>query len=301
MSETTDRVARAALVELAEWEGSDPVSVAKGAADVPVVFDSPHSGRFYPDDFSSVVSRKLLREYEDRFVDLLLEEAASHGITMISAHFPRAYIDPNRAPDDLDQEMLETVWPDPLSPTRHSRQGTGLIFRRMHDASLIYERHLTLEEVRRRLDGCWRPYHAALEAALAEARLHGGAVWHVNWHSMRPVGDAMTPDPGASRADFVLGDLEGTSCEPAFTAFVAERLEAMGYSVAVNHPYQGAHIVERYGQPEEGRHSLQIEINRGLYMDLATLEKIDRFDEIRRDVGRLAGELSEWAMLRQAG
>lgn len=298
MSETTDRAARAALIELAEQEGADPVNVAKGAAEVPIVFDSPHSGRYYPEDFSSVVSRKLLREYEDRFVDLLIEKAAGHGITTISANFPRAYIDPNRAPDDLDEEMLETVWPDPLTPTRHSKQGTGLIFRRMHDASPIYERHLTHEEVRRRLDGCWRPYHAALEAALHGAREHGGSVWHVNWHSMRPVGDAMTPDPGESRADFVLGDLEGASCEPAFTTFVAERLEAMGYSVAINHPYQGAYIVQRYGQPEEGQHSLQIEINRGLYMDLGTLEKIERFEDIKRDIGRLAGELAEWTRAR---
>ncbi|MGY6707253.1 MAG: N-formylglutamate amidohydrolase [Rhizobiaceae bacterium] len=298
MSETTDRAARAALIDLAENEGAEPVNIAKGAAGIPVVFDSPHSGRYYPDDFNSVVSRKLLREYEDRFVDLLIGEAAEHGVTTISAHFPRAYIDPNRAPDDIDEEMLEAVWPEPLSPTRHSRQGTGLIFRRMHDDSPIYEERLTLEEVQRRLDGCWRPYHAALETALAAAERSAGAVWHVNWHSMRPVGDAMTPDPGETRADFVLGDLQGKSCEPAFTSFMAERLEAMGYSVAINHPYQGAYIVQRHGRPEEGRHSLQIEVNRGLYMDLGTLEKIDRFDEIRRDVGRLAGELVDWAQAR---
>lgn len=292
---TTDRAAQAALIELAEREGADPVNVAKGSAEVPLVFDSPHSGRYYPEDFSSAISRNLLWEYEDRFVDLLIEEAAGHGVTTIAAHFPRAYIDPNRAPDDIDEEMLEAVWPEPLSPTIHSRKGTGLIFRRMHDDSPIYERQLTLEEVRRRLDGCWRPYHAALEAALAEAQRNVGGVWHVNWHSMKPVGDASTPDPGESRADFVLGDRQGESCEPVFTSFVAERLEAMGYSVAINHPYQGAYIVQRYGRPEVNRHSLQIEINRGLYMDPDTLNKIDRFDDIKRDIGRLAADLAKWA------
>lgn len=292
---TTDRAAQAALIELAEREGADPVNVAKGSAEVPLVFDSPHSGRYYPEDFSSAISRNLLWEYEDRFVDLLIEEAAGHGVTTIAAHFPRAYIDPNRAPDDIDEEMLEAVWPEPLSPTIHSRKGTGLIFRRMHDDSPIYERQLTLEEVRRRLDGCWRPYHAALEAALAEAQRNVGGVWHVNWHSMKPVGDASTPDPGESRADFVLGDRQGESCEPVFTSFVAERLEAMGYSVAINHPYQGAYIVQRYGRPEVNRHSLQIEINRGLYMDPDTLNKIYRFDDIKRDIGRLAADLAKWA------
>ena len=300
MSETTDRAARAALIELAEREGAEPVEIGRGAADVPLVFDSPHSGRYYPDDFSSVVSLKLLREYEDRFVDLLIQDAAAHGVTTIAANFPRAYIDPNRAPDDIDEEMLEAVWPDPLSPTRHSEQGTGLIFRRMHDESHIYDRPLTVEEVQRRLDGCWRPYHAALETALAVAGRHAGVVWHINWHSMRPVGDAMTPDPGSKRADFVLGDRQGQSCEPAFTSIVSELLEGMGYSVAINHPYQGAYIVERHGRPDEGRHSLQIEVNRGLYMDLDTLEKIERFEEVRRDIGTLAGELVAWSRTRMA-
>jgi hypothetical protein len=118
-------------------------TVAKGSPDVPLVFDSPHSGRYYPDDFRSVISQKMLREYEDRFVDLLIADAPRHGVATIAANFPRAYIDPNRAPDDIDEEMLEAVWPDPLSPTRHSEQGTGLIFRRMHDESPIYDRPLT--------------------------------------------------------------------------------------------------------------------------------------------------------------
>jgi N-formylglutamate deformylase len=301
MSEKTDSAARAALVELAKREGAEPVELAPGSSDVPLVFDSPHSGRYYPEDFRSVISQKMLREYEDRFVDLLIADAPRHGVATIGAHFPRAYIDPNRAPDDIDEEMLEAVWPDPLSPSRHSEQGTGLIFRRMHDEAHIYDRPLTVEEVRRRLDGCWRPYHAALDTALAEARSRHDAVWHVNWHSMRPVGDALTPDPGKARADFVLGDLQGGSCEPAFTAIVADRLESMGYSVAINDPYQGAYIVERHGRPEEGRHSLQIEINRGLYMDLDTLEKIDRFDEIKRDIGLLAGALVEWIRARFCG
>jgi N-formylglutamate deformylase len=301
MSENTDRTARAALVELAEREGADPVDVVKGSPAIPLVFDSPHSGRFYPDDFRSVISRKMLREYEDRFVDLLIADAPHHGVATISANFPRAYVDPNRASDDIDEEMLEAVWPAPLSPTPHSERGTGLIFRHMQDQSPIYDRLLTLEEVRRRLDGCWRPYHAALDAALAEARSRHNSVWHVNWHSMRPVGEAMTPDPGNKRADFVLGDLQGESCEPAFTSIVAEQLEAMGYSVAINHPYQGAYIVERYGKPQEGRHSLQIEINRRLYMDLGTLEKIERFAEIRTAIGRLAGELAQWTAARATG
>lgn len=301
MSENTDRAARAALIRLADSEGAEPVLIMAGSEQVPLVFDSPHSGRFYPDDFRSVISRRTLQEYEDRFVDLLIADGADRGVTTLAANFPRAYIDPNRAPDDIDEDMLDAVWPDPLTPTRHSQQGTGLIFRHMPDETPIYGAKLTVEEVNRRLDSCWRPYHAALDGAIAGARARHGAVWHVNWHSMRPVGEAMTPDPGEQRADFVLGDRQGTSCEPEFTAFIADSLQAMGYSVAVNHPYQGAYIVERHGHPREGRHSIQIEINRGLYMDLDTLEKIARFDAVRQDIGRLAGKLAEWSAARASG
>jgi N-formylglutamate deformylase len=156
----------AALSELARKEGEHPVEIREGSPEVPLVFDSPHSGRYYPVDFRPVVSLHMLREYEDRFVDLLIEQAARSGATLVMAHFPRAYVDPNRAADDIDETMLEAVWPEPVSPTRHSRLGTGLIFRTMRDESPIYDRQLTVEEVRRRIEACWRPYHFALESAL---------------------------------------------------------------------------------------------------------------------------------------
>jgi N-formylglutamate deformylase len=294
MSEAVKRSTEAALVDLAHKEGEHPVLMRTGAEDTPLVYDSPHSGRYYPEDFNSVVSLDMLREYEDRFVDLLIEDGAEHGAAVIAANFPRAYIDPNRASDDLDETMFETVWPQPLAPTRHSRSGTGLIFRKMQDHTPIYDRQLSIEEAKRRIAECWQPYHATLQSELERAMSRHGAVWHVNWHSMRPVGTSLAPDPGRERADFVLGDLQGLSCDPAFTSLVAETLEAMGYSVSINDPYQGAYIVQRYGRPEEGCHSLQIEINRALYMDLTTLEKIGRFEEIKRDIGHLSQRLAEW-------
>ncbi len=301
MSARARRETESALEHLAEREGEHPVILKAPATgiDVPLVYDSPHSGRFYPPDFRFVIGHDLLREYEDRFVDLLLGDAPDAGVVVVAANFPRAYIDPNRAADDLDEEMFETVWPHPLQPTRHSRSGTGLIFRRMQDETPIYDRRLSIEEAKRRIEECWRPYHAALEEEIAARLERHGHVFHVNWHSMRPVGGALTPDPGRSRADFVIGDLDGTSCDKAFTEAIAETLVSFGYSVAINDPYRGAYVVERHGQPRDGRHSLQVEINRGLYMDLGTLEKIDRFAEIRRDVRRLTEVLAEWARSRR--
>lgn len=296
-----DKTTEDDLDQLARQEGEQPVMVRRhlGSDEVPVVFDSPHSGRYYPDDFRPAVPLEILREYEDRFVDRLVSKAPDHGVTLIAANFPRAYIDPNRAPDDIDAEMLEAVWPEPLAPTPHSVGGTGLVFRVMRDAAPIYDRSLAIEEVRRRLEICWHPYHAALDEALAMHRKRHGRVWHLNCHSMRPVGDPTTPDPGKRRADIVLGDLFGSSCDPAFTDLVAKSLEGFGYSVAVNSPYSGAFIVARHGRPGEGSHSLQMEINRGLYMDLETLEPTAGFEPLRNDLGRLAEAVVAFARDRQ--
>jgi N-formylglutamate deformylase len=302
-TEDTRHDTEAELEQLAQSEGEQPVMVRRylGSDEVPVVFDSPHSGRFYPEDFRPAVSLDILREYEDRFVDRLVADAPNHGVTLLAANFPRAYIDPNRAPDDLDAEMLEAVWPEPIAPTNHTVGGTGLVFRVMRDTAPIYDRQLALDEVRRRLDQCWIPYHEALKSALAGHIERHGAVWHLNCHSMRPVGDASSPDPDRKRADFVLGDLFGASCAPEFTEVVAETLKGLGYSVAVNEPYSGAYIVARHGRPGDGSHSLQMEINRGLYMDLATLEETDGFAPLRADLGRLAEAVAGFARERVSG
>lgn len=284
-------------IEAADEAGM--VTLRRGEGDpAPVVFDSPHSGRTYPPGFQPLPGVEALKAYEDRFVDALLVDAPRHGVDVIAAEFPRSYIDPNRALDDLDHELLEADWPEPLAPTLHTERGVGLIFRLMHDSAPIYGEPLSLEEVKGRIEGCWLLYHETLDVALGAAQARHGAVWHVNCHSMRPVGDAMSPDPGMARADFVLGDLEGESCDPDFTRFVADTLSDLGHSVAVNDPYKGAFIVQRHGRPADGRHSLQIEINRALYMDVTTLKKHEGFERVRRDMGRFAEALAGYARER---
>lgn len=266
--------------------------------ELPLLYDSPHSGRVYPEDFLPAAEMRLLLGGEDRFVDDLVIDAPSRGATLIKALFARTYIDPNRTADDLDPHLLPEDWAEETAPSVNSERGVGLIFRLIGDAVPIYDRLLSSDEIRRRIDAYWRPYHAALEDEMARLTERFGEVLHINWHSMQPVGNALAPDPGRTRPDFVLGDLDGTSCDPALTRFVADHLSALGYSVGLNDPYKGALIVERYGKPEEGRHTLQIEINRALYMDNGTLDRTGGFADLKDDLSTFTDELAGFARAR---
>ena len=264
-------------------------------AELPAIYDSPHSGRNYPPDFIPLVPVEQLRGYEDRLVDHLIGEAPDYGILLLAANFPRAYIDPNRAIDDLDPQVVGDDWSDPLKPTPYSELGLGLVFRTGLDNKPIYERPLGRAAVMKRIDRYWRPYHEALESALKRAQQRWGAVWHIAWHSMRPMGDAQSIDPGEARPDFVISDRDGTSAEPAFTEFAAETLRALGYTVAVNHPFKGGYITQLHGRPGKGRHSLQIEMNRALYLDLETLELEPGAAALRSDLGRFSRSFAGFA------
>ncbi len=263
-------------------------------APIALVLDSPHSGESYPDDFDHQPPRAVVRRAEDTHVARLWSAAPRHGATLVEALFPRAYIDPNRSLEDIDPVLLADEWPGPLAPSRKTEQGIGLVWRVSRDGQPMYARKLAAAEVHRRIERCWRPYHEALASALDARHAQFGAVWHVDCHSMPAIGDANADDPGRERADFVLGDRDGTSCEPAFTQFVASRVRELGYSVAVNDPYKGVEIVRRHGRPAERRHSLQIEIKRTLYMDEWTLEPNDGYTKLASDLGRLVAALAAY-------
>ncbi len=264
------------------------------AGPIALVLDSPHSGESYPDDFEHRPSRAIVRQSEDTHVARLWSAAPRYGATLVEALFPRAYIDPNRSLADIDPALLADEWPDPIAPSRKTEQGIGLVWRIARNGEPMYARKLRAAEIRRRIDRCWTPYHAALASAIDERHAGFGAVWHVDCHSMPAIGDANADDRGRERADFVLGDRDGTSCEPAFTQFVALRVAAMGYRVAVNDPYKGVEIVRRYGRPLERRHSLQIEIKRTLYMDESTLEPNDGYPRLAADLERLVAALADY-------
>jgi N-formylglutamate deformylase len=257
---------------------------APRAAPIPLVFDSPHSGERYPDDFDHAPPRSLVRQAEDTHVARLWSSVTAIGATLIEAMFPRAYIDANRSLADVDLALLEDGWPEPIAPTRKTELGIGLVWRVARGGVPMYARKLRAAEVRSRIERCWRPYHDEVRAALDDAHRRFGAVWHVNCHSMPAVGDALSDDPGRERADFVLGDRDGTTCEPQFTQAVAAALRSHGYSVAINDPYKGVELVRLHGRPAERRHSLQIEIKRALYMDERTLEPNAAYARLERDL-----------------
>jgi len=261
-------------------------------APLPLVLDSPHSGTDYPADFDHLPPRMLVRQAEDTFVGELYAIAPEIGATLIEALFPRAYIDPNRNVADIDQALLAEPWPGPVTRSRKTELGIGLVWRLAQGGVPMYSRTLSVAEVERRIKRCYEPYHAAVTSAIDERHQQFGAVWHINCHSMPAVGDVMSDDPGRARADFVLGDRDGTTCEPELTAFVAKTLGAMGYKVAINDPYKGVELVRLHGRPAERRHSLQIEINRRLYLDEATLAKNAGYAKLQANLRRLLDALA---------
>ena len=191
---------------------------------IPLVLDSPHSGTIYPADFDHAAPRALVRRAEDTYVEELFASAPRVGAKLIDALFPRAYIDPNRHVADIDTALLADAWPGPVTPSRKTEQGIGLVWRLAHGGASMYGRRLSAAEVQRRIDRCYEPYHATLAVALDQRHRRFGSVWHLNCHSMPAEGDVNADDPGRARADFVLGDRDGTTCAPEFTEFVATTL-----------------------------------------------------------------------------
>lgn len=260
----------------------------------PVVFDSPHSGFVFPPDFDPVASREQIQASWDAYVDELCAGVTACGASLLAATFPRAYVDANRAVDDIDSELLDTPWPQPTHLSDHSRRGMGLIRRLARPGVPMYDRHLTVAEIESRIDDYYTPYRRALRQLVDAAWKHHGAVWHFNCHSMKSRGNAMNRFNGASRPDFVIGDRHGTTSTPALTRWVADFFMHRGYSVRINDPYAGADIIREHGDPPRRRYSLQIEINRALYMDETNCERGRGFSRIRGDMTALAGAVEEF-------
>ncbi len=273
------------------WKRRDPT-----VTPVPLVFDSPHSGTLYPQDFGYAAPLSVLRMAEDAHVDALFAVAPEHGATLLAALFARSYIDLNRPLQDIDPELLAEPWPDPVRPSEKTRLGIGLIWRLAQPGVAVYARKLSVAELRARIETYYLAYHDELARTLDALHERFGVVWHIDCHSMASRGSDITPDrDAAERADFVLGDRDGATCGPIFTDFVRSRLAGMGYSVAINDPYKGAEIVRRYADPPARRHSLQIEINRRLYMDETTRKPHAGYAKLAADLQHLVRDLADWA------
>jgi N-formylglutamate deformylase len=264
----------------------------------PVVFDSPHSGNVYPEDFAHRIGRIHLRRTEDAFIDELFADAPQCGATLLCALFPRSYVDPNRSPDDIDPSMLQGPWPYRANPGDKARLGIGLIPAR-EPGGPVYDRLLSVEEACHRLDHYYWPYHRELEQALDRAQQYAGSFWHVNCHSMPAISTSVSPEgPGVPRPDFCLGTRDGTTCDSEFTELVEGFLVGLGYSVTIDDPYKGVELVRRYSDPTHGRHSLQIEINRCLYMDETSIIRSHGFEKLKADIGGLVETICDFARAR---
>jgi N-formylglutamate amidohydrolase len=264
--------------------------------DVPVVFDSPHSGVQYPADFDTIVPHLTLRRAEDTHVEALYGAAPDHGAMLIAANFPRSYIDANRSLLDIDAALLDAPWPGPINASRKTEKGIGLVWRLLDTGEPIYSRKLSVAEVQARIAQFYAPYHKAVRDAINAAHKHYGAVWHINCHSMPATSSVISEEgPGVARADFVLGDRDGSTCSPAFTQFVATTLRGMGYDVRINDPYKGVELVRAYSDPAEHKHSLQIEVNRKLYMDENSRERNAGFDKLQGDISNLIKAIAAYS------
>ena len=269
-----------------------------GPADVaqPLLLDSPHSGHDFPADFGAAVSEHALRDGEDCFVDELWRPATERGVWLLAARFPRTYIDANRHHGDIDLALIEGgQWPHEYRPSGKGAIGKALVWRTLDDGQPIYARKLGVEEVQSRIERCHARYHRALRERIAATHARFGRSFHIDCHSMNGVaGSQGEGGAGEQRADVVLGDRDGTSCDPAFTAFAREVLAGMGYDVKVNDPFKGVELVRAYAAPRAGRHSLQLEVNKRLYMDEATRARHRGFEALQKNLLRLIETLLDY-------
>ena len=261
-----------------------------------LVLDSPHSGTQYPADFLFSCDALVLRRAEDTHVEKLYDFASGMGIHWVEAYFPRSYLDANRNTTEIDEILLDAPWPGPIETDAQTmskvRLGKGLIWRTTDDGLLIYNRQLSVAEVQARIANCWQPYHAAVSNAIDAAHTQHGYSIHINCHSMPAIASSnATNFPGEMHADFVVGDRDGTTANPALSKIVCAFLTSLGYSVAYNHPYKGVELVRRYSNPAAQRHSIQLEINRKLYMDEGTLEVMPGFVPLKKHLQSLVALL----------
>jgi N-formylglutamate amidohydrolase len=251
---------------------------------LPAVFNAPHSGRCYPPAFlaQSRLDALTLRKSEDCHVDELFTGAVDCGAPLFKANFPRAFLDVNREPFELDPRMFRDELPGYVnSASVRVTGGLGTIPRIVAEGEEIYRAPLRFADALDRIERYYRPYHRRLAALMNEAHKGYGAVLLVDCHSMPSSAAAATANGSGARADIVLGNRHGVSCSEAVLLALESAFRIHGFSTLRNRPYAGGFITQTYGEPNLGRHALQIEINRGCYMNERTFEKLPGFDALR--------------------
>src|SRR5216684_5761271 len=272
-----------------DGEQSPPFEVLEPAEwRAPIIFNSPHSGSVYPYDFlnASRIDLATLRRSEDSFMDELIADLSSRGFPTVRVNFPRSYVDVNREPYELDPRMFSGRLPS-FANTRSMRVagGLGTIPRVVGDGQEIYRERLAVDDALARIEALYKPYHRALRRLINKAHQAFGTVVVVDCHSMPSIG-VSRDEP--RRPDMVIGDRYGTSCAALLSDRVEETMGRLGYSVGRNKPYAGGFITEHYGNPASGLHTIQLELNRALYMDERRFERCHGFARLASDLEGLA-------------
>lgn len=257
-----------------------------------VIFASPHSGREYPRSFldRAELDARAIRSSEDAFVDLLFDCAPAQGAPLLRAGASRAYVDLNRAADELDPALIEGV----RRPVHNPRvaSGLGVIPRVVAGGRPIHRGRIALSEAQERIDAYWRPYHDALQSLLAESHARFGEAILIDCHSMPHEAIESVGPPGSPRPDVVLGDRFGAAASGTVVDRIEAAFTAAGLRVSRNMPFAGAYIVQHYGRPSRCQHAVQVEIDRSLYMDERMVEPLPNFDEFRRLIAGIVAELT---------
>jgi N-formylglutamate deformylase len=259
----------------------------------PVLVDVSRSGREYPPDFRSPLPFTEVHDNVSMYVEELCAGAPALGATLLFACFPNTYVDTNRSAADIDESLIEGKWPGPIKQSDFTERGLGLIKRLSRYGTQMQERKLTVAEVQDRLRLYHEPYHQELGRLLAGFRETFGAAWQVSFHCMSAVGAPTHADPGKDRADFCVGDVNGTTCKPEFLELVVETLRARGHSVSVNFPYYGGELTRRHSYPANRINSIFIEINKRMFIDTKTFKRTDGFGRVKASIDALLAKVVE--------
>jgi N-formylglutamate deformylase len=256
-------------------------------AAVPLLVDVSRSGREYPKEYRSPLPFTTVHDNVSMYVEDLWASAPAVGATLLYCSFPNTWIDVNRNELDIDPAVVDGEWPLELKPTARTLEGLGLIKTKARYGEPFQERRLTVAEIEERLDLYYRPYHAELRRIADDLYARFGRLRQISCHCMSAVGAPTHPDAGQPRADFCVSDLEGRTASKAAMALVVETLKSCGYSVSVNTPYIGNELIRRIGDPARRIDSIQVEINKKLFMDTKTFRATEGLPKVRSDLERL--------------
>jgi len=267
----------------------------------PLLITSPHSGSHYPQDFltASRLDAHAIRQSEDMFVADLFAGVEMLGASLLGARLPRSFIDLNRGPFELEQELFEDELPTQFnSKSLRARAGLGIVPRLVAENTPIYSGKLAFAEAEHRIEKFYKPFHAALAGKLHELHRHFGVAILIDAHSMPShAAQQNGGQPKQPHIDIVLGTRHGRSCHGVLPDLIQSFLQASGLSVARNQPYAGGYITEHYGRPDAGVHAIQIEINRAIYMDERSYQRHAGFDDLSKTMQQLIAYLAAFPNL----